>query len=112
MKIDGIRAQNIYETYQKDLERTEAGKPNPGTADTAKASAESGMSRDVIEISSQAADLKEAGMFAKKAMGESGGGKAARLAELKNLIDTGNYQVPSEEVAKSILKGIRLDLRA
>ena len=101
MKIDGLSAQNIYESYQKTYEHA-------GSAKQAEPTEKVG---DVVELSPRAADLQEAGRFARQSVGESADGRAARVARIKVQVADGTYQVPSEELARTLLKGVLFDRR-
>ncbi|MDR3553078.1 MAG: flagellar biosynthesis anti-sigma factor FlgM [Clostridia bacterium] len=102
MKVNGIQAQNIYESYQKNLKQDEAVK------DSSSQKAQG----DTLELSPGAADLQEAGTFARKTSDDGDTQRTARITDIKNQIDAGTYNVSSQDVARSVLKGMIMDQKA
>lgn len=101
MKIDGFQAQKIYESY--------AARSQSAKASDSDGTAQKG---DRVEISSKAADMSEAEQLKNKTTEEDSGARASRVAEIKKLVESGEYSVPAQAVAGSILKGAGLDRRA
>jgi anti-sigma28 factor (negative regulator of flagellin synthesis) len=109
MKINGFQAQDIYNTYSKASQTANSEKA------AAVATATTEKQGDKLEISEKgkAAYLHEAGNLAKKSLApENQAQKAQKVAEIKNRVQTGNYNVSSTDVARSILKGNLFDQRA
>lgn len=100
MKIDGVSAQDIYKCYQNGPRKSDGGQ-----------SAAEEKRMDHVEISTQASDLKDAESLRDRSSGENDTAHAARLAEVKNKIDSGTYNVSAKDVAVSIAKGIHFDRR-
>jgi anti-sigma28 factor (negative regulator of flagellin synthesis) len=108
MKINGFKAQDIYNTYSKINQAANSEKA-AAVADTT-----AGKQGDKLEISKKgkAASLLEAGNLAKQTLTpEDQNQRAQQVAEIKNLVQTGNYNVSLTDVARSILKGNLFDQR-
>lgn len=99
MRIDSVNAQSLYNSYQ-DIKK-------PDTA----AAAAGIQGRDTVEISAQAAGMRDA--LTCKAGSENGtDAHTERIAAVKQQIDAGTYRVDAKDVAQSILRGSRLDVNA
>ncbi|HEX3026328.1 MAG TPA: flagellar biosynthesis anti-sigma factor FlgM [Clostridia bacterium] len=103
MKIDGINIQKIYESFSKNAESAAeeacATKQDQG-ADP----------KDRVEISSKASDMSFARKTAQKQIGvESEQDREARIFQIKNQIESGQYSISSRDVAASIVKGRNFD---
>jgi negative regulator of flagellin synthesis FlgM len=108
MKIDGFQAQDIYNTYSKINQTANSDK----AAGAVAATATSGKQGDKLEISEKGktASMIEASNLAKKSLAPDTQEKRTQMVEdIKNRIQTGNYNVSSTEVARSILKGNLFD---
>lgn len=93
MKIDGIKAQNIYESYAKN---------NSKKVEKADIKA----SGDRVEISAKASDMNLAKKITSKETAPvEKTSREERINEIKSRIDAGNYSVPSSDVARSMVKG-------
>lgn len=111
MKIDGLQPQDVYKSYMSSAVRGDG-----AGSDTEKAAA-SDISADRVEISPESADLSEA----RELVAESGisadlstdaPSRSDKVGALKSQVESGEYNVASEDVAKSILTGNYLDSRA
>jgi flagellar biosynthesis anti-sigma factor FlgM len=103
MKIDGYQVGKLYESYAG--KNNQAAGVNQDTSKTDKA--------DRVEISSKAANMNVAVSLGQKiASTDSFDERQTRIAELKKLIDAGQYNVSSKAVAQSILLGGNLDINA
>ena len=106
MKIDGIPVQNVLDAYTKNNTQQSGGQAGRVTRET---QADSGEGTDRVEISNQASDMSEARSLTRDVPRQSDSDKEARIANIKSMIDSGQYSVPSGDVAKSILRGALLD---
>ena len=103
MKIDGYQVGKLYESYAG--KNNQAAGVNQDTSKTDKS--------DRVEISSKAADMNAAVSLGQKITGaENPDERQTRIAELKKLIDAGQYNISSKAVAQSILLGSNLDIKA
>jgi len=110
MKINGLQAQDMYNSYTK-INQT----ANSEQAASVASAASGKQGGDKLEISEKgkAASLLEAGNLAKKSLTpENQDQRAQKVAEIKNRVQAGSYNVSSTDVAKSILKGNLFDQRA
>lgn len=107
MKIDGLQAGSIYQSF---AEKT-ASAPSAGVS-AADGTGE-GSTADRVEISARASDMQQARRLASSARtAETPGERQARIEEIRSQITSGQYQVPAEAVARSILLGANFDTRA
>jgi flagellar biosynthesis anti-sigma factor FlgM len=104
MKIDGFQASKLYEAYaDKNSQAAGANTNNKSSADKP----------DRVEISATAAGMSQATSLSQKVpTAESPDERQARVEQLKQLISTGQYNIPSKAVAQSILLGGSLDVKA
>jgi flagellar biosynthesis anti-sigma factor FlgM len=104
MKIDGFQAGKLYEAYAS--KNNQAANLTPDDSSKAEKT-------DRVEISPKAAGMSEATALSQKIQGaESPADRQARISQLKSLIESGQYNVPSKAVAQSILIGSSLDVKA
>lgn len=107
MKINSFQAQDIYNSYSKASQVASGDK-------TATSAVNASKHGDKLEISEKGktASLIEAEGLAKKAIApENHAQRAKKVSEIKNLVQSGNYNISSSEVARSILKGNLFDQR-
>lgn len=104
MKVDGYQVSKLYESYNG--KNNQAAGVNKDAADKTEKS-------DKVEISGQASDMSNAISLGQKVKSaESPEDRQARIDEIKRLVDSGQYNISSKEVAQSILVGKNLDVRA
>lgn len=104
MQINGLQPQDIYKSYQKNTPRPSAPEKSGDSAPIA----------DRVEISSQGSDITQAKELVKKsgiASGDSSG-RSEKIEELKKQVQGGTYNVPSKDIAQSIIKGGNFDRKA
>lgn len=102
MKIDGIQAGRLYDAFsdKKTSGQTSGGARSPEKGDR-------------VEISGKASDMSKAGSLARSSSSsETSADRQARLDHIKKLVDSGEYNVSSKKVARSILTGRNFDTRA
>lgn len=105
MKVDGYQVSKLYESYN--------GKNNQAAGVNKDAANKAAEKADKVEISNQASDMSNAISLGQKMKNtESPEDRQARIDEIKKLVDSGQYNVSSKEVAQSILVGKNLDVRA
>jgi flagellar biosynthesis anti-sigma factor FlgM len=106
MKIDGFKAEGIYESFNSQAAQQSAASKNPQKAgDRADG--------DKVEISSGATVMSEAKSLAKQAADLIlPVDRETKIAQLRELINNGQYNVHSREVASSIVKGRLFDALA
>ena len=100
MKVDGVKAQSIYDSYSRDTQRSRS-----------RTEDDSGIKGDKLELSGKANELKDAKMLAQKSLAADGD-RSAKIGRIKKMIDSGTYSVPSSSVAKSVMKGLFFDKKA
>lgn len=107
MRIDKYQAGEIYRSF---AEKTAQSQPAGARATkTAGGAAQS----DRVEISREASDMQQAKELASHiSASETPEDRQARIADIKNRIESGQYTVASSDVARSILLGGNLDQRA
>lgn len=105
MKIEGYQLQKMYEAYSKNSTTAADGK---GLTRQQKDTAEK---TDRVELSEQASKMSDAQGIAQKvsAPAEDSSSREQRVAELKKLVESGQYSVSSKDVARSILTGLFYD---
>ncbi|CDZ23517.1 hypothetical protein CCDG5_0378 [[Clostridium] cellulosi] len=103
MKINGLQPQEVYKTYVNNIYKSGAEIKKAVISDT-----------DSLTISQQSSDLYEARRLADESgiLDVNEEGREERIEELKSLIDSGQYNVSAEDVAKSIVSGKIFDNRA
>lgn len=107
MKIDGLQAGNIYQSFADKTTSAAAA----GTSSSAVA--REGSVTDRVEISAKASDMQQARQLVSRSRtAEITGDRQTRIDEIRSQIMSGQYQVPAEDVARSILLGGNLDTRA
>ena len=68
---------------------------------------------DRVEISREASDMQQARELSSRiSTGETTEERQTRIADIKDRIESGRYQVDSADVARSMLLGGKIDLRA
>jgi anti-sigma28 factor (negative regulator of flagellin synthesis) len=105
MKVNSFQAQDIYSSYSKASQAANSDKT---------AAINASKHGDKLEISQKGktASLIEADGLAKKSMTtENQNQRANRVSEIKNQVQSSNYNVSSTLVARSILKGNLFDQR-
>ena len=106
MKIDGYGVGKLYGQFA-----SQTGPASGSSRD--KAHAENAESSDRVEISPKASDMNSAGALAQRSVNtESAAEREQRIANIKGMIETGQYSVSSETVAQSILRGVHFDAKA
>lgn len=107
MKINGVQPQDIYKSFMNSTVHSENSDKKTTTD----------ISTDRVEISPESVSLSEAreltrqsGITADSAVDASS--RSEKVEALKKQIESGEYNVASEDVAKSILTGNHLDSRA
>lgn len=98
MKINGLGPQDIYKSYMQNTPRADDETVSTAPEDT---------TADRVEISPECAQLGEARGLVRKS-GVSDGSdtdRSEKLSSLKQRIESGTYNVSSEDIARSILTG-------
>lgn len=112
MKIDSIQIQNTYGAYAGGASDAsgENGRRRAGAAlDDELGAAQ----QDRVELSSQAVHMADAQKMAPKVTGDDdGASREAKVAQLRSLVESGQYSVSSKDVARSILVGTFYDREA
>lgn len=106
MKISGMQPQDVYKTFMKSTSRPNA----------AEKSESSEVKTDRVEISTEGASITQARKLADKSgiskTDTDDAVRSKKIEALKNQVQSGNYYVPSAEIAKSIIRGNSLDRKA
>lgn len=107
MKINGLQPQDVYKSYMNS---------NLHSDDSVEKDKkdETDVNADRVEISSESADLSEARELTRKSgiMSAHDSSRSEKVEALKQQVESGEYNVSSKDVAKSILTGNYLDSRA
>lgn len=103
MKIDAMRSSDVYKTFMNNNIRNNE---KPIKADN--------VSKDTVEISAQSADLNSARELARMSgisrdVMNEGSENDDNYQLIKYLVDSGEYDVSSKDIAKSILTGKNCD---
>lgn len=109
MRIDHYQAGEIYRAYAEKAAQTQAA----GTGTTASDAVGGTAPSDRVEISQKASDMQQARELSSRiSADETPADRQARIADIKSRIESGQYQVASSDVARSILLGGNLDQQA
>lgn len=107
MNIDRLQPQTVYKSFSGSSTRSEE-------AGADKKAPES-VSADRVEISTESSSLNQArGLVSQSgiAVPEEQADRNERIEQLKEQVQSGTYAVSSRDIARSILSGNRMDLRA
>lgn len=107
MKIDGLQSQNIYKTFMT----------NTAHSGNAKQKDVSNVDADRVEISTESADLNEARELARQSgikneLTTESASHQDKVETIRMMVESGEYNVSSKEIARSILTGNNFDSRA
>lgn len=107
MKIDGLQSQNIYKTFMT----------NTAHSGNAKQQNVSDVNADRVEISSESADLNAARELARQSginneLKTESASHKQKVETLRHMVESGEYNVSSKEIARCILTGNNFDSRA
>lgn len=112
MRIDRYQAGEIYRSFAQKAAQTQAAGSEKSESEKAE-KADKTRRADRVEISREASAMRQARELSSRlSTGETVEDRQARIADIQNRIEKGQYDVPSSDVARSILVGSTMDFWA